>query len=70
MRSLNGRIPDSDDPEFVDEILEGNDDDNDDTPLDDTQRSVRLMLRSNELLNDYCLLIKSICWFSFRWYYS
>jgi hypothetical protein len=46
MKGLTRKDDNEDDLEIIEGIFEGNDDDIDVTPLDDTQRSVKLMLRS------------------------
>lgn len=46
MRVFNSKESASEDIESFDDIHEGNDDDEDINQLDETQRSVKLMLRS------------------------
>jgi hypothetical protein len=46
MKVLNRREGDGTDFDDIEGILEGTDDDDDANPLDDTQRSVKIMLRS------------------------
>ncbi len=46
MKILNGQRGDGGDLDDIEEIFEGNDNDDDVNTLDDTQRSVKLMLRS------------------------
>lgn len=47
MKVFNGSEGDVPDLDDIHGIFEGNDDDDDDNTLDDTQRSVKVMLRSN-----------------------
>jgi len=57
MKVLNGKEGDAADLDDIEGIFEGNEDDDDDdnNALDDTQRSVKLMLRSK--LFNFCLFI-------------
>jgi hypothetical protein len=66
MKVLNGQEGEVGDLDDIEGIFEGNDDDNDINTLDDTQRSVKLMLRSK--LFCICLFILIIK--LFRWCYS
>jgi hypothetical protein len=53
MKVLNGQEGDVGDLDNIEGIFEGNDDDDDVHTLDDTQRSVKLMLRSKLFLYLY-----------------